>query len=123
MQWLPGIESVHCVQCLLAMSRLTTQSGFGCNCSSNSDTVNLNGGPATAGSKWPLAMLATSVQIMGLKLHSTRQQQPIASKSPTHSTVSARGGRLGASRAGSAGRGGMKLGAAKLAKPEPDFEF
>ncbi|KAL3157198.1 hypothetical protein ABBQ38_001437 [Trebouxia sp. C0009 RCD-2024] len=37
--------------------------------------------------------------------------------------ASARGGRLGASRAGSASRGGMKLGAAKLAKSEPDFEF
>lgn len=34
-----------------------------------------------------------------------------------------RSGRLGASRAGSTGRGGMKLGAAKLSKPSETFEF
>lgn len=34
-----------------------------------------------------------------------------------------RSGRLGASRTGFTGRGGMKLGAAKLSKPDDAFEF
>lgn len=37
--------------------------------------------------------------------------------------ASARGSRLGASRTGSTGRGGMKLGASKVTKPEEAFEF